>query len=169
MIILCSTHSHTLRPGGNHSVQICVHLYNRRVIMKVVIVALALLFALSCASPRGGRGGGRGGRGGRRVGGGGGRSSRSSSSSRSSYASSSGRYKMRQLRKVQAFSSANIFDSPMHVRAKPQWIKDAREPYMFNMDSVIKQIRTKKVSTWFGTRISGSGWRPSYKKKNLGK
>lgn len=55
-----------------------------------------------------------------------------------------------------------------HARAKPQWIKDAREPYMFNMDSVIEQIRAKKVSTWFGTRISGTGWRPSYKKKNLG-
>ena len=56
-----------------------------------------------------------------------------------------------------------------HVRAKPQWIKDAREPYMFNMDSVIEQIRAKKVSTWFGTRIGGTGWRPSYRKKNLGK
>ena len=40
---------------------------------------------------------------------------------------------------------------------------------MFTMDSVIEQVRAKKVSTWFGTKIQGAGWRPSYRKKNLGK
>ena len=39
---------------------------------------------------------------------------------------------------------------------------------MFNMDSVIEQVDAKKVATWFGTKIRGTGWRPSYRKKNLG-
>ena len=145
--------------------------------MKVPI-ALALLFVLfspSCASPRGGRGGGRGGRGGRRaIGGGGSRSSRASTWS--SYLSrSSARWSHSTLSHIlhtfhiPRCEKVKVTNHQTQTRSKPTWIQESRKPYMFTMDSVIEQVRAKKVSTWFGTKIQGAGWRPSFKKKNLGK